>query len=446
MNRESLYWIIVLLTFIYIVYKNRNSSIKFLIILCFYSGLAASFGKAIENPYKIILVLGSLYLLINHNGLSGLQKRETFLLFAFILFSISFLYSVTINGGYFKLVFSQYGKYVTPICIYYVFKRILLKNPGALLNFSDLFFSLLNIQILLSVVKVITLGLQESVVGSVSYIGGGQATSLPVLGFILLWMSRQGNFVKKDWGYIFLLLVIGFASFKRAVWFITPAVIFMFMYYVPQKISFTKLLYYIPLIPIVFYAGVRLSPSLNKENKIGGSFDLQYAYDYVQFYSFGKTSVNSEVKLGQGRGGAIFLLGDKLFNRESLSFNDYWGFGLEEIYTVDYETFNDDKFGLSNKGAASGIFQSYIVSGYVGIFMTILFIFSILGLIKESRIRLAIALLLFWDYFFYSGLILRTQALLILLFFILIYSNLQFEQKLYQKYSIQKSNDKNRNL
>jgi hypothetical protein len=100
----SVYWTIVLLTFIYIVFKNWNSSLKILIILCFYSGLAASLGKSIENPYKIVLLLLSVYLLIEKNGLSGFSKKERILLLSFFLFSVSFLFSVVINGGYFKLV------------------------------------------------------------------------------------------------------------------------------------------------------------------------------------------------------------------------------------------------------------------------------------------------------------------------------------------------------
>jgi hypothetical protein len=225
-----------------------------------------------------------------------------------------------------------------------------------------------------------------------------------------------------------------------------PSIIFMFMYFVPKKISLTRLLYYLPLIPLIFYAGVRLSPSLNKEGKIGGSFDLQYTLDYVQDYSFGNTSEINKAQPAQGRGGATVLLWDKLFSSKSLSFNDYWGFGLQEIYTVDYEKFDKNKFGISDKGAASGIFQSYIVAGYVGIFVTILLMISVLGMIKEPRIRLTMALLLSWDYFFYSGLILRAQALFILLFFIIIYSNLQFEQRLYRKYHSLRSDDKNSNL
>ena len=446
MSRESIYWFIVFLTFLYIIFKYNSSSIKILIILCFYSGLASFLGKAIENPYKIVLVLLSLYIIQRNNGLSGLSKRENFLLLIFIAFSISFLYSAIVNGDYFTLVFSQYGKYVTPVCLFFIFTRILIKNPGTFIGLKDLFFSLLTIQILLSAVKIFTIGLQETTVGSTAYVGGGLAAVLPVFGFILVWLNRNGNIKRKDWIYIFLLMFIAFASLKRAIWFIMPAIIFLFMYYVPGKMTVRKLMYVTPLVPLVFYIGIRLSPTLNKESKIWGSFDLQYVMDYSQNYNFGKTAETPDIQSGQGRGGATYLLWGKLIDNKPLSFNDFWGVGLQEVYTTDYEQFNDEKYGVSSKGSVTGVFQSYITSGFVGIAITILLIISIISLIKEPRIRITLALLMFWDYLFYSGLILRSQILFILLFYIIIYSNLQFDQKLYRKYLNRKPDDKNRNL
>jgi hypothetical protein len=446
MGRVSLYYFIVLLTFLYIILKNRSSSLKVLIILCFYSGLAAFYGKTIENPFKIIVVILSIYILLKYNGLYGLNRGQNFLLIIFVLFSVSFLYSAIVNGDYFNLTFSQYGKYVTPICFLFVFQRLITKSPERILSLNKLFFNLLTIQIILSIVKIPTIGLQETVVGSMAYLGGGQAAMVPVLGFILVWLHKQGNINRKDWIYIALLLFIGFASLKRAIWFIMPVTIFLFLYYVPRKLKISHLIYFLPLIPLVFYVGVRLSPTLNKEGKIWGTFDLQYSLDYVQKYSFGKTSNTSDIQLGTGRGGATLLLWKKLFNSQPLSGNDYWGTGLREVYTTDYEQFNDSKYGTNSKGSVTGVFQSYISSGYIGVMVTILLIISIIGLIKEPRIRITIMLLMFWDYFFYSSLILKTQALLILFFFVIIYSNLQYEQKLYRKYLNRKPDDKNRNL
>jgi hypothetical protein len=446
MGRVSLYYFIVLLTFLYIIFKNRSSSIKVLIILCFYSGLAAFYGKTIENPFKIIVVILSIYILLKYNGLKGLNRGENFLLIVFILFSVSFFYSAIVNGDYFNLIFSQYGKYVTPICFLLVFQRLLAKSAERILSLNTLFINLLTIQIILSFVKIPTIGLQETIVGSISYLGGGIATVIPVLGFILLWLNRQGEIRRRDWRYIILLIFIAFASLKRAIWFIMPVIIIIFMYYIPRKIKVSHLLYVLPLIPLIFYAGVRLNPTLNKEGKIGGSFDLQYVLDYTQKYSFGKSSEKSKFQPGTGRGGATLLLLTKLINNQPLTSNDYWGTGLRGVYTTDYDQFEDKKYGVSSKGSVTGVFQSYITSGFVGIAITILFIISIISLIKEPRIRISVALLMFWDYLFYSGLILRSQVLFILIFYIIIYSNLQFEQKLYRKFLYRKSDDKNRNL
>jgi hypothetical protein len=252
---------------------------------------------------------------------------------------------------------------------------------------------------------------------------------VPVLGFILLWLDKRGDINRKDWRYVFLLLFIGFASLKRAIWFIMPAIIFLFMYYVPKKLKASNLWYVLLLAPLVFYVGVRLSPTLNKEGKLGGTFDLKYVMNYAQRYNFGKTSETSDIQLGTGRGGATLLLLHKLFNSQSLSLKDYWGSGLQEIYTTNYEQFNDEKYGVNSKGAVTGVFQSYISSGFVGVFVTILLIISILGLITEPRIRITLAILMFWDYFLYSSLILRTQVLFILFFFIVIYSNQQFKSR-----------------
>jgi hypothetical protein len=446
MGRVSIYYAIVLLTFLYIIFKNKSSSIKILIILCFYSGLAAFYGKTVENPYKIIVVLLSFYILLKYKGLHELSRSEKFLLIVFILFSISFFYSAFINGDYFNLTFSQYGKYVTPICFLLVFQHQISKRPEQILSLNNLLFNLLTIQIILSAVKIITIGLQESVVGSIAYIGGGIATMLPVLGFIMLWLKRQGEIKSKDWRYIFFLIFIAFASLKRAIWFIMPFVIILFMYFIPRKVKIRHLLYVLPLVPFIFYAGVRLNPTLNREGKIGGSFDLHYVLDYTQKYSFGKSSEKFEIQPGTGRGGATFLLVTKFFNSQPLTSNDYWGTGLREVYTTDYNQFEEEKFGINNKGSVTGIFQTYIASGYVGVILSILLIFSICNLLKEPKIRNAIALVLVWDYFFYSGLILRTQSLFVLLFFIIIYSNFQYEQKMYKKYISQKPNDKIRNL
>lgn len=434
MSRESIFYFFVLLTFLYIIYKNSKDSLKILIILFFYSGLASYLGKNVENAYKVILVIFSLYILFKKNALGVLNRKEKLLLFIFLVFSASFLYSAFINGDYFNLTFSQYGKFVTPICIFYVLNRLVIKRPIAFLSMKQLFFSLLKIQILLTGVKFFTLGMQESTVGSVAYIGGGPATMLPVLGYILLWIDRKGDLKRNDWIFTLFLFLIGIVSHKRAIIFIMPVFIFLFMYYVPRNLKIRYLVYTLPLLPLIFYIGVRLNPTLNREQKVGGSFDLKYVLNYTKNYSFGESSIHSGSQAVIGRGGATLLLFEKLFNRQALSFKDYWGSGLRDLFTTNYEEFDDKNYEVNSKGSVTGVFQSYISSGFVGVALTIILMIIILLQIKETRIRNTIAALMFWDYLFYSGLILRTQSLFILLFFIIIYSNLHYDQDVYKKF------------
>jgi hypothetical protein len=424
MIKTSIYWIVVLLSFLYVIYKNRNNSIKVLIILCFYSGLAAFLGKAIENPYKIAVVIMSLYLLFRYNGLKGLDKNSRYMIIVFVFFSISLLFSAFLNGDYFNLIFSQYGKYVTPVCLYLVFNRLQKQNLIGFLWLTDLFILLLLFQVGLSVLKVATIGLVETTVGSIAYFGGGPATMLPVLGFLLIWIYSEGNLRRIDWINVVLFLFIAFASLKRAIWFIMPIIILFYMYFGRGKVRIKNILIIIPLGVLIFYTGIRLNPTLNKEGKVGGTFDIQYVMDYTQNYTFGKNEETTDVQLGKGRGGATLLLWDRLVSGASLSSNDFWGYGLREVYTTDYEEFNESKFGVNSKGSVTGVFQTYISAGFIGVFLTILFIFSIIWLIRDIRFRSGIALLILWDYLFYSGLTLRTQPILIMLFYIILYSNL----------------------
>lgn len=423
MSREAIYWGIVSVTFLYLIWKNYKSHLKILIILCFYSGLASFSGVTSENIYKIVLVVISIFLLIKNNGLSWLNRKEEFFILSFILFSASFLYSALINKDYFSLTFSQYGKYVTPVCIFLVLNHKTSKNSEILKSLKDLFLSLMTIQIALTIVKIFTIGMQESTVGSIAYIGGGPAAVLPVLGFILVWFDKKGDLKRKDWIYALLLIFIGVVSFKRAILFIMPFFIFMFMYYVPKRLKINHVLYALPLLPLIFYTGVRLNPTLNREGKIWGSFDIGFVMDYTQNYTLGKTADSPKIKLGQGRGGATLLLAEKLINDVALTGKDIWGIGLTQVYTTNYEEFEEIGYGVNSKGSITGVYQSYLTAGFTGVATTILLLISISALIEDSRIRLTITLLMFWDYLFYSGLILRTQGLLILLFFIIIYSN-----------------------
>jgi hypothetical protein len=263
------------------------------------------------------------------------------------------------------------------------------------------------------------LGPIESIVGSIGSQGGALATSFPIMAFMFLWLIRKGDLRSKDWFLTFGLMFIGFVSIKRAIWFILPIIVVLCVFYIPKrKVSNKILLFAMFAVPLIFYLGVRFNPTLNKEGRVGGVFDMNYAIDYAKDYMFGSAE---DIQPGTGRGGATYSLLHKLLHDE-LNTKDWFGHGLRFMYATDYEEFNELNLGISTKGAATGVFQNYVSGGYLGIFATVLLAFSILIKNKNYRFRLVLICFFFWEYFFYTGIILRESSLFFILIILIIYS------------------------
>jgi hypothetical protein len=423
------YFTLTLLSFIYICYKFRNDLVSIIIILLFYSGMFSSLGKAFENPYKIVTLCLTVYAGIKLNVFKFNQKGLIGITLFFALFSTVFFISAIANENNFVLVYSQYAKFVIPFCFFFIFRYYSVKTPWKFNRLNYLFITLLLIQILLSIFKLMIFGVKESVVGSMAWIGGSEATVFPIIGFVFLWIITKGRFKRKDWIYILGLLFIGFMSTKRAIWFVMPVIMLSFLFYIPIKRFQVKYLFFVFLLPLIFYLGVRLNPSLNKENKVWGDFDLNYAMDYASTYSFGEED-HGVREPGQGRGGATLYLYNILFNKDFFEMNHLLGYGLDEIYTKDYDQFDTEKFGLNSKGAASGVFQSYITNGFLGIFTFLLYALSLIIFVRNIRIRIVLIGFFCWEYFFYTGIVFRTQALTILFLYCIILINVLYQKRI----------------
>jgi hypothetical protein len=125
---------------------------------------------------------------------------------------------------------------------------------------------------------------------------------------------------------------------------------------------------------------------------------------------------------GTGRGGATLLLYDKLVGNKLVP-NDWFGYGLRFIYATNYDEFEDLNFGISTKGAATGVFQSFVSNGYIGILVTFLFALSILVKTRNIRLKFVIMAFFFWEYFFYTGIILREYSLSFLLIYLVLFTD-----------------------
>jgi hypothetical protein len=261
----------------------------------------------------------------------------------------------------------------------------------------------------------------ESIVGSISHIGGAAGTIIPLYGFIALWFYRKGALLKQDWVYIVGLMLIGFLAGKRAVWFIMPLIITAFLIYIPRQRINASLCIGIIFAPLAFYFGIRLTPTLNPDHKVWGSFDLSYTFDYANKYQFGNGE-NYKEQI-QGRGGASLYLVKKLNSDVIFSTKDWFGQGFSQMYATDYEEFSKINPQLDSKGSATGVYQTYITTGYVGIIMTLIFFFYMVSSIKVKRIRNIFFIILAWEYLMYTGITFRTPAFMFLIIYLIHYSN-----------------------
>jgi hypothetical protein len=410
------YYIFVFISFCYFAYRYRRDPFQLLIILLFFNGLFGFLGKNVQNIYRIVITLMTIYWVLKFKLIKYLKGKSVIVSSTF--FTITFLATAFLNGDYIQIIFSQYSRYFILFSLFFI-----LVNQRENFEFKEtldsLIYRLLILQILLSAIKYLIMGTTESIVGSIASQGGAIATLLPVLGLFFIWYKKNGHFDRNDWIFIIGLMFIGFESIKRAIWFIFPVLLTLLIFYVPKRrIPLRVSVISIISIPMIFYLGVRMNPTLNPENKFWGTFNWDYVFNYARGYSFGEGDENVEA---YGRGGATLMVYNNLINGEFKK-SDFLGYGLRSMYATDYNEFADLGFGISGKGAATGVFQTMVTNGYLGILAVLWSMISMLLFTRNRRLRLVILCYFFWEYFFYTGMSMREPALSFLLIYVVMES------------------------
>ena len=438
--------ILVTILLVYMLWKYRKDNISLLFILLSWPRVFVFYGKTIENMYKIAVLLMCIYFFYQLYAYRFYQKRERWIAITFVLFSIQFMLSVLLyTQNTLTITLSQYSRYVEILLLYFTVKQIIYNGKSNQL--LSLFYDIGLMQILISIVKMLTVSLsQEGLVGSFSIIGGAMGTTIPILWFVILWYYRKGKFANKDWLYIVGLFLVGFTSGKRAVMFILPVVVAAFMIYVPKlRLKGSTIAMTILLVPLLLYCGVRLTPTLNPEHKIWGSFDWEYAMGYAETYQFGKEGLQGQAAVldqtnsaqvqsnggyvgegsnkieASGRGGATIAMLRLLIGEHETISQDWWGLGFNNMYSTDYEEFDELPLTihLNHKGSATGLFQSYVTTGLLGALCTILFCFAFLFYCRHKRIKYVLLAICAWEYFMYTGFIFRTPVFMAILFIVI---------------------------
>lgn len=438
--------VFVTIALIFLLWKYRRDYTSLLFILLSSPRAFMFYGTTAHNLYKVAMLLLCVYFFYQLHAQRAYQQREVWILLTFALFSLQFMLSVLLfTQNTITIIVSQYARYIEIFLLYFIIKRLIYQGRGD--NLLQLFYDIGLMQILLSIIKMPLIGWQmEGLVGSFSIIGGAMGTTIPILWFIILWRHKRGQFGKWDWLYILGLLLVGFTTGKRAVMFILPLVVAAFFIYVPKlRLQRTTIAYAIILIPLLLYLGVRLTPTLNPEHQIWGSFDWEYAMGYAETYQFGEEGLQGQAESleqmsseqiqysggvigtssrqieAESRGGATIALIRLLIGNHETMDQDWWGLGFKNMYGIDYDTF--DKLPLTihinHKGSATGVFQSYVTTGILGALCTILFCFSFLFYCRHRRLKYTLLAICAWEYFMYTGILFRTPIFMAVLFVVI---------------------------
>jgi hypothetical protein len=382
--------VIGVLFFVYI----RKDKLSVLIFLIFFVGVSDYWGEIVNTLFKFLIL--TLAILIYFDIKEKLYIKITPLII-FFLFSLAFWISIFSNQNPFLYSFSQFTKFLIPFILF----MFLLNNT---LNIQEsehylgLIIKLILLQVLFSFIKLITIGFSESIVGSVAYLGGNSATILPILGYIIIHFLSDGKLKKLEIIQIASMLFISIMSFKRMIWFLFPIVILVLN---SNLLSVKYIKYAILLLPFILYLGVRLNPTLNKEKKIWGSFDLAYALNYAQDY-YGVENMESRNDKSFGR-----LAGNNyMMNFIAGNLNNYkiwFGYGPKTIYGIAYEEYarTNWPWGVTSKGSLTGAARFFIAYGLLGICLYLCLMIYFFCYTNNKKFKIFIIFFFLFEFFFY---------------------------------------------
>lgn len=423
-----LYNAILLIGFIWFLYKYRHNSVCTGIIILFFSGMFSDLLGSYFNFFKIFILLYALFLLYKTKSLFVISKIKVQFIGLLLFVGYCFITSCITHGDGFFSVLSQMSKYIIPFCYVLIFVNVL-RFRKKYLSIENMFHNLLIAQIIFCMAKILLLGnvntYVEGWVGSITgYAGGAAGTTFPLLGLLWLASHTRMKLNRKTLLFACGLLFIGFATAKRAVWFLFPLLfVILYFYYNPIRYLIKKLPVVIIISVLFFYCGARLMPSLNPDNRIGGRFDVEYVFDYAFQYSAGS---EEDIVEGEGRLGAVkWMINQFSTNDESV----FVGLGTDYVYSPKEGTYTDSSYyqGISSRGAITGVVMHFMAFGLIGV---LLFLFYVLSMLRIGHISglciISFAVLLF-EYIFYTGSIFSIIPLQVMFFYII--SKSSYEKK-----------------
>ena len=295
-------------------------------------------------------------------------------------------------------------------------------------------------QILFSIYKLLFLGTSEAIAGTIHYSGGSYNTVFPLIAISML--ISFYSFYKKN--HTYLLFIIGFLFMawvgeKRGIYFYFIILLLIHFLSVTRikilKItSFFRFLLIIPFVFLIIFYGVKYSPTLNPENIFGGSFSLDYIYNYAFNYS---TQLDESGYAG-GRISGINSIFNSVISGDLLSL--FFGSGPDMILGIGDDSVNIlNKYRLSQDIGINGWSTVLISLGFFGAIIAIclyfyILRFSFINSFKEKDMYwkslnyslYLIMIVFFLDFFTYTRAFYHHIGLNIIIFYLFAINSLRY--------------------
>lgn len=245
---------------------------------------------------------------------------------------------------------------------------------------NNILFTLFVIQIPVAAIKFYFYGVSEETIGTYAVVGGGNTTIIPLL--CLAYLFSYYSFYKKRIIYIILgfgFIIYGLIGAKAALLFLIPLALagLYYLNYIKGKgFNFVRDFATIFLIVIVsatiVVAYVKYQPRLNPEKKIGGSFNLKYAYNYAKKYTTGESykERNIEAEHAAGRIATTKLALSKILNGGFVQIFFGYGPGIMTASALDEKAYMNPRIMAIKKSYGhTGAIYVFVEYGFLGFFI-----------------------------------------------------------------------------
>lgn len=430
---QTIYYIVALATLVFMMHRYRKDWFCLLVLLLAFNGPISYFVPSGAQLLRVVTAFLATYLLVKTHAVKY-SKKVRMPVTLFVALSLFFLWdTLVLNDDGLLMTFSQYSKYYIPFVFWMVLNVYMRRKPSYLYKVNNLVGELILIQVLSMVLKawLLKFSWYEGMVGFFGMPqGGGAGTAFPLVA--LAWICINSNMEIhgwKQWLLVIGLLFIGIMTGKRAVVVLFPIFFILFAIFVSRKKYSRRVITALIFAPVLFYVGIRLTPTLNPENKVWGSFDLDYALNYGSNYAMGEKDANGKTELGTGRVGADLLMWERIKDIDSYTPQSWYGYGVKRIFSSnDFAHYYDRKynFGINHRGSMTGFVMWYLAFGLIGLILFLLYYWFYFQPARYWRLRLVLYGLVMFDFFFYNAQSIRDPFIAILVVFVLFFSQLQY--------------------